>query len=89
MYGYTIPPSYEFYESYLTHGPRQTSGNYPTEHIMTFNYSPDMLSCYHGSPIQDPEPWIAVVVWWFKDDDICMDTLSYCFMSVKQYMDHI
>ena len=56
--------------------------DHPTDHIMTSNYTTDMLSCYTGFRNQELEPWTSSVVQWSKDDDICMYMLSNCSMSI-------
>ena len=43
IYEYPIP---QFYECYTRHGPCLEGGNHPTDHIMTSNYTQDMLRCY-------------------------------------------
>ena len=86
MYGYAIPL---FYEWYMRHGPRLTEVDHPIDHSMTSNYTPDMLSCYPGYRTQELEPCTSSVLYWSKDDDICMDMLPHCCMSVICGMDHI
>ena len=47
--------------------------DHPTYHIMTSNYTPDMLRCYPGFWNEELELWTSSVVQWSKDDDTEMD----------------
>ena len=58
-YGYDIPLLYEYY---MRHGPRLTGVDHPTDHIMTWNYTPDILICYPGYWNQELAPCTSSVV---------------------------
>jgi len=54
LYGHAIPL---LYECYMRQEPRLTGLDQQTDHDMTLNYTPDMLSCYPGywnQQIEDP-----------------------------------
>ena len=68
-YEYTIPL---FNEYYMRYGPRLTGVTHPTEHTMTSNYTPDMISCYQDvgpkRKIHPPHQWyrcpMTVIYFW-------------------------
>ena len=79
-YEYATPLLDEYYIRH--YGPCLTGVDLPKDHIMTSNYTPDMLSPYPSSRIQDLEPCTTPVVKWPKDDCTCMDMLYHYFMIV-------
>ena len=86
MYGYTMPL---FYECYMRYGPHLTGVDHAMDHIITSNYTPDVISGYPGSSVYKLEPWPSAVVWCSKVNDTCMDMLPHCFRSIILSMDHI
>ena len=63
--------------------------DHPTDHHMTANYTPDMLSCYPGYWNQELESWSSSVVLGSKDSSQGIDMLSDHSMSVVLVVDHV
>ena len=59
MSGYTISV---FYDCYISHVPPLKRGDHPRDNGMTSDYTPNMLNCYSGFRIGDPEQCTSSVV---------------------------
>ena len=86
MYGHAIPL---FYESYMRHGTCMAGVNHPTDHNVTSNYTPYMLSCYPSFRREEPYLCTSPVMKWSKEDDLDINMISHWFMSVIWGIDHV